>query len=232
MGKKILVADDSRTMRRAFQIAFAKEDVELLLAEEGGAAVEMARQLGPDLVLADHKMPDKTGYEVCDEIKSDPRLGHIRVVICASNQDPFDAQRGGKADGHILKPFDTQKLIELAQELLAQEPAGVPAAAPRPAAAPVAPRPPSAPAATPAPTAPAAPTAASAGPTAAPRATPRPVPAAAPRAPHRTRRPAGSAPAPAPRAARRRRRARRRRPGRDATRGERRGPPGRSPERL
>ncbi|MFH2005636.1 MAG: response regulator, partial [bacterium] len=141
MGYKILVADDSRTMRRAFQIVFAKEDVELLLAEAGDAAIDMARRHNPDLVLADHRMPGSTGYEVCDAIKSDPQLGHIRVIICCSNQDPFDAQRGAKADGSLLKPFDSTKLIELVQETLAKGPAVGPSAS-APVAAPAPPAPP------------------------------------------------------------------------------------------
>jgi len=93
MSKKVLVADDSQTLRRCYQIAFAKEDVELHLAESGDAALDLARQVKPDLIVADHRMPGKTGYEVAAAVKADPELQPIPVLVACSNQEPFDADR-------------------------------------------------------------------------------------------------------------------------------------------
>ncbi|MDY0003781.1 MAG: response regulator, partial [Polyangia bacterium] len=205
MAKKILVADDSRTLRRCYQIAFAREDVQVLLADNGEDALQLAKQQSPDLLILDHRMPGKTGYEICAAAKADPVLSGIPVLIACSNQEPFDTVKGAGADGHLIKPFDTGKMVEQVQAFLARAiarpfipaaPAPRPAAAAQPAPAAPPPVPTRAPAApVQAPAAPRAPMAPAAAATPAPRAPMAPAAAATP-APRAPMAPAAVTPAP------------------------------------
>lgn len=120
MSKKILLADDSITIHKVISITFADEDFDLKIVSDGDSAVAEAREFVPDLVMADVSMPGKSGYEVCESIKRDPRLSHTPVLILAGTFEPIDTeelQRVG-ADDCIVKPFESQELIEKVHNLL------------------------------------------------------------------------------------------------------------------
>lgn len=186
MPTKILAIDDSKTMRLAVKITFAAEDAEVTSVGKGGDAVARAKQLGADIVLVDHDLGngEPSGYDVCQALKSDGSTSSIPVVMLVSNKTGVDEARleqvGG--DGHIVKPFDTQQLIDTVAALVgkpAAKPAGAAAAKPAVAA--------------PAPARPAAPKPAAPRPAAKPALTPRP--AAKPAAPPRPAAPAAARPA-------------------------------------
>ncbi len=146
MSKKILLADDSITIQKVVRITLADGDYELITVDNGDEALKKARQIRPDLVMADVVMPGKDGYQVCQEIKSDPDLNDIPVLLLAGSFEGFDEMKGARlgADGYILKPFESQALVGKVQELLARPraPKTEAAAAPPPAPAPAAPEPP------------------------------------------------------------------------------------------
>ena len=149
MPKTLLLADDSVTIQKVVGITFANEDVELVTVDNGDDALTRARQVNPDLVLADIGMPGLNGYELCAAIRRDPNLAHIPVLLLTGTFESYDEPKAREvgASGHIAKPFEAQALVDRVFQLLAQaKPA--PAAAPaKPAAAPVAkPAAPSAPA--------------------------------------------------------------------------------------
>ena len=81
MPRTLLLADDSVTIQKVVGISFASEDVALITVDNGDDAIARARELRPDIVLADVVMPGKSGYEVCEAIKSDPDLQHIPVLL-------------------------------------------------------------------------------------------------------------------------------------------------------
>lgn len=180
MSHTILVADDSVTIQRAIQIAFEKEPYRVVRAMNGDDALTQARSASPSIILVDHAMPGKTGYEVAEMLKGDPSLSQIPVLFMSGPSAPFDEARaqGAGIVGHIAKPFDCQTLVEKVGAVLGVAPT-VPGASPlQPAtsAAPVSaaashlPRPPGAPA-------PAAP-----APQAAPQPAPQPASVATPAA--------------------------------------------------
>ncbi len=148
MPKQLLVADDSLTIRKVIGMVFAVEDVSITFVDNGIDAITRARELKPDCVLADVLMPGKSGYEVCEALKADPATASIRVLLLAGNFEPFDEARarGVRADDFIVKPFESQALIDKVRALVGL-PAGIPPPsrtyAPSPAAeqAPFAPRP-------------------------------------------------------------------------------------------
>jgi len=141
---KILVADDSATMRRVLEMTFAGEDATVHTADGAEAALAKAVELNPDVVFADASLPGVDGYELARRIKQTPQLAKTAVIVLASQQAPYDEAKGRSAgvDDHVSKPFDTQGLIDRVGQVLARTRA-VPgsteaAAAPKAAAAPAA----------------------------------------------------------------------------------------------
>ncbi len=122
MSKKLLLADDSITIQKVVGITFANEDVDLVIADNGAAALEKALSDPPDLILADVHMPEKNGYELCAQIKKEPSLQRIPVLLLTGTFESFDEDeaRSAGADDWIAKPFASQALIEKVQALLDQ----------------------------------------------------------------------------------------------------------------
>ena len=119
MSMRILIVEDSVTMRKVMEMTFAGEDAELLAVDSGELALEQARDFGPDVAFIDASLPGLDGYEVTRRIKGDPQLGGTAVVLMASQHRPLDEARASEvgADDHILKPFDTQEAIDKATQL-------------------------------------------------------------------------------------------------------------------
>jgi CheY-like chemotaxis protein len=137
-NKTLLFADDSATMRLIMEKTFQGEDFKVFSVPSGQAAIEKAKELTPDIIIADAGMSGVSGYDVCDAIRKDSTLGSIPVVIMSGISNPYDENRGKNvgATEHIKKPFDTTKLIERIRELGEAAPARPAAtAAPAPAAA-------------------------------------------------------------------------------------------------
>ncbi|HEY0715089.1 MAG TPA: response regulator [Polyangia bacterium] len=131
MGKRVLVADDSATIQKAFAMVFGGQDVSLVPARSMDEALSVARQGRPDLVIADVSLGNRSGYELCAAVKGDPGLRGTPVYILSSTHNPYDETRGREAgaDGNLLKPFESQGIIDRVNEILAR---GASAAAPAP----------------------------------------------------------------------------------------------------
>src|SRR4029450_3113581 len=141
MPKTLLLADDSVTIQKVVGISFANEDVRIVTVDNGDDAVVRAKEIRPDIVLADVVMPGKSGYDVCAALKSDPALAHIPVLLLTGTFETFDEDRAARvgADGHITKPFEAQALVELVNARLSKSPSS--RTSPPPAAAGAAPGP-------------------------------------------------------------------------------------------
>jgi CheY-like chemotaxis protein len=146
----ILVADDSVTMRRILELTFQGEDASVTAVENGDSALRKASELTPDIVFADLSMQGLDGYALASAIKSSPGLERTAVIVMASQKHPYDEEKGRAAgvDDHIVKPFDTQHVIERLKQVLgkarvapgaaaAATKAGGPSVGKAPAAAPV-----------------------------------------------------------------------------------------------
>lgn len=120
MSKQILLADDSITIQKVIALTFAGEDYRITAVDNGADAITKAREIMPDIILADVVMPQKNGYEVCQTVKNDPDLQSIPVLLLAGTFEPFDedeAKRAG-ADGYIIKPFESQSVIQKVRDLI------------------------------------------------------------------------------------------------------------------
>jgi CheY-like chemotaxis protein len=122
LAKTLLVADDSATMRRVFEMTFAGEDVQVVTAPSGETALQKAKDLKPDVILADAQMGAMSGYDLCRAVKADAALRGASVIVMSSQHSPYDEALGRDvgADDHCVKPFDSQALIDKVKAAVAR----------------------------------------------------------------------------------------------------------------
>ena len=145
MGIKLLLADDSITIQKVVGIIFATEDYDVTIVDNGDVALAKAREIKPDVLLVDAVMPGKSGYEVCEQIRRDPVLQRLPILLLTGAFEAFDEDKARKsgADDFISKPFESQNLIEKVTGLIGigrQRAAAAPPAGPAVAPAPPAPQ--------------------------------------------------------------------------------------------
>ncbi len=120
---RILVADDNSNIHRAVALALKDAGVEVVAVGNGEAAVRKIAEIKPALVLADIFMPVRSGYEVCEFVKQDPRFAGVPVVLLIGAFDPFDEREAQRvqADAILKKPFvPADSLVRTVTDLLAQ----------------------------------------------------------------------------------------------------------------
>ncbi len=146
MAKRILIADDSVTIQKAFAMTFAgADDVTVVGRALGRRGADARAAQPPRSVIADGVMPGRSGYDLCASIKADPALRAVPVSSWPRSQQPYDEARGQKAgaDGQLTKPWETNALMDRVRDVLRR---GVGASAlAQPPAAPAVGHPPAAP---------------------------------------------------------------------------------------
>ncbi len=118
--KTVLACDDEPLILESVSYVVNKEGYNLLTAENGTEAIELARKHTPDLMLLDMNMPDMTGLEVCKQIKADETTKKICIVMLTANAQSShvsEAYEAG-ADHFIPKPFSPRDLKTKLHELL------------------------------------------------------------------------------------------------------------------
>jgi len=122
--KTILLADDSITIQKVVELTFSEADYRVVSVSTGGQALKKIAEVRPDIVLLDVIMPEKNGYEVCEQIKRSPATSGIPVLLLTGTFEPFDKKRADTAgaNGHITKPFESQALVAKVEELIASTP--------------------------------------------------------------------------------------------------------------
>ena len=120
---KVLLADDQALVRAGFRALLdAEPDIEVVgEATDGRAAVDMARSLGPDVVLMDIRMPGTDGLDATAAIAADDRLADVRIVILTTfelDEYVFEALRGG-ASGFLVKDTEPVELLRAVRAVAA-----------------------------------------------------------------------------------------------------------------
>jgi CheY-like chemotaxis protein len=117
---KILIADDEDALRLLVYETLVDGDIEILLAQDGMEALELARREKPKLVLLDVAMPGLTGFEVCEKLKADPATKNISVVMLTAHGQNTDRERAilVGADHFMTKPFSPVQLLKLVNQIL------------------------------------------------------------------------------------------------------------------
>jgi CheY-like chemotaxis protein/predicted regulator of Ras-like GTPase activity (Roadblock/LC7/MglB family) len=133
---KVLVVDDSLSVRKVVQRALEAKRIEVVSAASGSEALEQIAREAPDLVVCDVIMPDMDGYQICDFVKKHPTLGHTPVLLISGIVNGTVLERAAKvrSDDVMRKPFAADELLHRIESFLPA--GGRPAAAPAPPAAP------------------------------------------------------------------------------------------------
>jgi twitching motility two-component system response regulator PilG len=111
---RVLVIDDSNTIRRSAEIFLRQGGYEVLLAEDGFDALSKINDHHPDIIFCDILMPRLDGYQTCAIIKRNPRLAAVPVVMLSSKDGVFDKARGRMvgSDEYLTKPFTKDQLLQ------------------------------------------------------------------------------------------------------------------------
>ncbi|MGB5261062.1 MAG: response regulator [Gammaproteobacteria bacterium] len=110
---KIMVIDDSKTIRRTAETLLRKEGFEVIVATDGFEALSMIADHRPSLIFLDIMMPRLDGYQTCALIKHHKIFRHTPVVMLSSKDGLFDRARGRVvgSDHYITKPFTREELL-------------------------------------------------------------------------------------------------------------------------
>ena len=114
---KVMVIDDSNTIRRSAEIFLKASGCEVILAEDGFDALAKISNEHPDLIFVDIMMPRLDGYQTCSLIKRNARYKTTPVIMLSSKDGLFDRARGRMvgSDQYLTKPFTQETLIDAVQ---------------------------------------------------------------------------------------------------------------------
>jgi twitching motility two-component system response regulator PilG len=117
-GVKVLVIDDSNTIRRSAEIFLKQGGYQVLLAEDGFDALSKVNDHEPDLIFCDILMPRLDGYQTCAIIKRNVKFANVPVIMLSSKDGLFDKARGrmvGSQD-YLTKPFTKDQLLQAVEQ--------------------------------------------------------------------------------------------------------------------
>ena len=115
---KVMVIDDSKTIRRTAETLLKKEGFEVITATDGFEALSMIADHQPNLILLDIMMPRLDGYQTCALIKHHRVFRHTPVIMLSSKDGLFDRARGRVvgSDNYITKPFTREELLTVIEQ--------------------------------------------------------------------------------------------------------------------
>ena len=115
---RVLVIDDSNTIRRSAEIFLRQGGYEVLLAEDGFDALSKVNDHGPDLIFCDILMPRLDGYQTCAIIKRNAKFSDLPVIMLSSKDGLFDKARGRMvgSEDYLTKPFTKDQLLAAVEQ--------------------------------------------------------------------------------------------------------------------
>lgn len=119
--KKILVAEDDKFLGNAYRVKLTKAGFDVQIARDGQEAMDIVKTYNPDLILLDLVMPIKDGFTVLEELKKDPALQQIPVIVASNLGQKEDTDRGlqlGAADYFVKSDLSLNTIIEKINKLL------------------------------------------------------------------------------------------------------------------
>ena len=122
-GVKVMVIDDSNTIRRSAEIFLGQAGCEVLLAEDGFDALSKISDTHPDIVFCDILMPRLDGYQTCAIIKRNQRFAHVPVIMLSSKDGVFGKARGRivGSNQYLTKPFTKTELLAAVETFTSKE---------------------------------------------------------------------------------------------------------------
>ena len=116
---KVLVIDDSNTIRRSAEIFLKQGGHDVMLAEDGSDALAKVNDYQPNVIFCDILMPRLDGYQTCAIIKRNNKFSGVPVVMLSSKDGVFDKARGRMvgAQDYLTKPFTKDQLLQAVQQV-------------------------------------------------------------------------------------------------------------------
>jgi DNA-binding response OmpR family regulator len=123
MGKKVLIVDDEPNIVISLEFLMKREGFEVSIARDGEEALNKVEESRPDLMLLDVMMPKRSGYEVCQQLRSDPAHAGIKIIMLTAKGRDTEVAKGLDlgADAYMTKPFSTKDLVVQVKSLLGIE---------------------------------------------------------------------------------------------------------------
>ena len=120
MTRKIMVADDEPNIVISLEYLMKREGYTVVVARDGQEALDMLAREKPDLVLLDVMMPRKSGFEVCQAVRTSDELRGTKILMLTAKGRDTDIAKGMAlgADAYMTKPFSTRELVQKVAELL------------------------------------------------------------------------------------------------------------------
>ena len=120
MKKHVLIADDEANIVISLEFLMQREGYRVTIARDGDAALEAIRRERPDLVLLDVMMPGRSGFEVCQAVRTDEALAAVKILMLSAKGRDTDLAKGSAlgADAYMTKPFSTRELADKVREML------------------------------------------------------------------------------------------------------------------
>ncbi|HET7089589.1 MAG TPA: response regulator [Anaerolineae bacterium] len=119
--KKVVCIEDEPEMIDLVKLILGRKGFELTGAMGGREGLEAVRRVKPDLVLLDLMMPDMDGWEVYQQMKADPEMQKIPVIVVTAKAQSIDKVLGlhiAKVDDYVTKPFGPQELLQSVEKVL------------------------------------------------------------------------------------------------------------------
>ena len=117
---KVLVIDDSNTIRRSAEIFLKQGGYEVLLAEDGFDALSKVSDHSPSLIFCDILMPRLDGYQTCAIVKRNARYSQVPVIMLSSKDGLFDKARVVGSQDYLTKPFTKEQLLDAVRQHLGE----------------------------------------------------------------------------------------------------------------
>lgn len=121
--QRVLIVEDEDNIAIALDYLMTREGYEHERIASGAEALDRIRSLKPDLVLLDVMLPEVSGYEICQNVRSDDTLADVRILMMTARGSAMERRKGLAlgADGFIAKPFELKELREEVHRILDRE---------------------------------------------------------------------------------------------------------------
>ena len=123
---KSLVVDDEAHITHMLRVLFQKRGHQVVVADNGDAALDLVRREQPDVMFLDLNLPGKNGFEVCETLRREGQFDNLPIFILTAQGQDVDRERGlaAGATEYITKPFSPSHLAGLVQQLAERFPSG------------------------------------------------------------------------------------------------------------
>jgi len=120
MAKKILIADDEPNIVISLEFLLKREGYDVVVARDGAEALVRVRAERPDLAILDVMMPQRNGFEVCQDLRQDPEFKTLQIMMLTAKGRDTEVSKGLAlgADAYMTKPFSTRELIAKVKTLI------------------------------------------------------------------------------------------------------------------